>query len=206
MVVVQEGEGTSTQEEGLWDPNLDSPSFLEKVLLPIKTKEKLSDLEKDHLVEQAVRQLGQALATNCLAISQLREWKGSAEKKSHEVTELLQQVGGLKQETSKLHEELQRSQQEAKALLTKKSMEALELFDKNVRLQAEVERLKEELAQKDEELVPKGEELVKEREALTDNAANSYMAAFEDVVAQASRIYLGMDFSQLVLGKTVVDG
>jgi len=28
MVVVQEGEGTSTQEEGLWDPNLDAPSFL----------------------------------------------------------------------------------------------------------------------------------------------------------------------------------
>jgi len=98
MVVVQEGEGTNTQEEGLWDPNLDAPSFfLEKVLLPTKTKEKLVGLEEDHLVEQA-------LVTNCLAISKLREWKGSAEKKSHEVTELLQQVGGLKQKMSKLHE------------------------------------------------------------------------------------------------------
>jgi len=62
-----------------------------------------------------------------------------------------------------------------------------------------VERLKGELAQKDEEFV-------KEREALTDNAANSYMASFEDVVAQASGIYPRMDFSQLGLGKTVVDG
>jgi len=61
-----------------------------------------------------------------------------------------------------------------------------------------VERLKEELVQKDEELV-------KEREALADDTSNSYMAGFEDVVAQASVIYPGMDFSQLGLGKTVVD-
>ena len=50
MVVVQEGEGTSTQEEELWDPNLDVPSFLEKILLPTKTKEKLTGLEEYHLV------------------------------------------------------------------------------------------------------------------------------------------------------------
>jgi len=106
MVVVQEGEGTSIQEEGLWDLNLDAPSFLEKMLLPTNTKEKLDGFEEDYLVEQVVRQLGQALATNCLVISKLREWKGSVKKKSHEVTELLQQVGVLKQETSKLHEEL----------------------------------------------------------------------------------------------------
>jgi len=31
MVVVQEGEGTSASKEGLWDPNWDAPSFLEKV-------------------------------------------------------------------------------------------------------------------------------------------------------------------------------
>ena len=88
---------------------MDAPSFLEKVLLPTRTKEKLVGLEEDHLVGQAVRQLRQALATSCLAIFKLRDWKGSAEKKSHEVTELLQQVGGLKQEMSKLYEELQRS-------------------------------------------------------------------------------------------------
>jgi len=53
-----------------------------------------------------MRQLGKALATSCLAISKLREWKGSAEKKSHEAIGLLQQVGSLKQEMTKLHEEL----------------------------------------------------------------------------------------------------
>jgi len=89
MVVVQEGEGTNVQEEGLWDPNLDAPSFLEKVLLPTKTKEKLTGIKED-------RMLGQALAISCLAISKPREWKGSAQKKSHEVILLIQQVGSLK--------------------------------------------------------------------------------------------------------------
>jgi len=75
-----------------------------------------------------------------------------------------------------------------------------------VELQAKVERLKQELAKKDEELIKKGEEMVKERETLTDAATNSYMAGFEDAFAQASGIYPEMDFSQLGLGKTVVDG
>jgi len=75
-----------------------------------------------------------------------------------------------------------------------------------VELQAEVERLKEELAKKNGGLIQKGEEMVKERQALREDAANSYMASFEDVVAQASRIYPEMDFSELSLGKTVVDG
>jgi len=58
MVVVQEGEGTSAQDQGLWDHNLDAPSFPEKVLLLTKTKEKLDGLEEDHLVGQAMRKLG----------------------------------------------------------------------------------------------------------------------------------------------------
>ena len=82
---------------------MDAPSFLEKTLLSAKAKEKLESLEEDQLVEQAVRQLGQALTTNCLAISKLRGWKGSAKEESHKVVELSQQVGGLKQETTKLH-------------------------------------------------------------------------------------------------------
>jgi len=82
MVVVQEGEGTSTPEKGLWDPNLDAPSFLEKILLPTKDKEKLESLEEDHLVEQVVRLLREALAVNYLSISKLRGWKGSAKEES----------------------------------------------------------------------------------------------------------------------------
>jgi len=76
MVVVHECEGTSAPKEGLWDPNLDTDFYLEKIMLSNKTKEKLEVLEEEHLVEQDVKQLGQALATNCLVISKLREWKG----------------------------------------------------------------------------------------------------------------------------------
>ena len=158
MVVVQEDEGTSAPEGRLWDPSLDAPSFLKKILLSAKAKEKLESLEEDQPVEQAVRQLGQALAANCLAISKMRGWKGSAKEESHKVVELSQQVEGLKQETARLLEELQRTQEEAMTLLTENSKEALELSNKNTELQAEVERLKGELTKKDEELIRKGEE------------------------------------------------
>jgi len=57
---------------GLWDPTLDAPTYLEKTLLSAEAKEKLECLEEDQLVEQAVRQLGQALDVNCLTISKLR--------------------------------------------------------------------------------------------------------------------------------------
>jgi len=58
MVVVREDEGTSFQEEGLWDQSLDAPSFLEKVLLPKKAKEKLMSLKEDRLVQETMRQMG----------------------------------------------------------------------------------------------------------------------------------------------------
>jgi len=48
---------------------LDATFFLEKTLLPAEAKEELDNLREDQLVGQTVRQLGQALATNCLALS-----------------------------------------------------------------------------------------------------------------------------------------
>ena len=47
MVVVQEDEATSALEEGMWDPSLDTPFFLEKTLLSAKAKERLENLEED---------------------------------------------------------------------------------------------------------------------------------------------------------------
>jgi len=43
--VVQESVDASAQEGGLWDPNLDAPTFLEKTLLSAQAKEK--SLEED---------------------------------------------------------------------------------------------------------------------------------------------------------------
>ena len=69
-----------------------------------------------------------------------------------------------------------------------------------------MDRLEKELAKKNNELLRKDENQTREREALTDDVANCFMAGFEDAIAQASGIYPVMDFSQLGLGKIVVDG
>lgn len=90
--------------------------------------------------------------------------------------------------------------------LRKPSKEALELSARNVKLHAEVERLKEEMTKRGEELVQKDELLEKTKEDLTNDAANSYMMGFDDVVAQATCIYPELDFSQLGLGKVIVVG
>jgi len=82
----------------------------------------------------------------------------------------------------------------------------LELSTKNVELHDEVERLKEELTKRGEELVQKDDLLEKTKEDLTNDTTNSYMVGFNDVVAQATGIYLELDFSQLGMGKIVVDG
>lgn len=131
-------------------------------------------LEEDRLVGETMRQLGQALATNCLVASKMKEWRGSAEKKSHDVVELHHQIGNLEGEL----QQSRRTQQEAKALLAEKSQEALGLSEEKVKLLDEVERLKEELVQKDEKLA-------KEKEASTNDVVNLYLVGFEDVVAQA---------------------
>ena len=206
MMVVRENEGTSFQEKGLWDQGLDVPSFLEKALLSNKGKEKFMSLEEDRLVQDTMRQLGQALAASCLVVTKFKQLRGSADKKSHEVAELHQRVenlhGELQRETVKLQEELLQSkhlQQEVEALLNEKSKEVLSLSEERTKLLAEVERLKEELAQKDEELA-------KEKKVFTNDVANSYLVGFKDVVAQASSVYPEMNFSQLGLGKSVVDG
>jgi len=193
--MVQESKREDLQKGGLWDPSFDAPSFLEKTLLPTKAREELDSLEEDQLMGQTVRQLGQALVANCLVLSKLRRWKNSAKKEALKVVKLVQRV-----------KELQTTQQETKALLTKKSKEALELSAKNVELHAEVDRLKEELAKKGKELVQKDELLEKTKEDLTTDVANFYMTGFDDVVAQAPCIYPELDFSQLGLDKIVVDG
>jgi len=48
--------------------------------------------------------------------------------------------------------------------------------------------------------------MAKTKEELTDDVANSYAAGFKDVVAQAVSVYPDTDFSQLGLGKVMVDG
>jgi len=201
-ILVQESGGENVPKGGLWDLSLYALSFLEKTLFPTKAKEKLKSLEDDQLMGQMARQLGQALVANCLIFDKVKRWKDSAKEEALRAAKLAQRVSGL----TLTVEELQRTHQETKALLTEKSKEALELSAKNVDLHAEVEKLKEELAKKGEELLQKDELMEKTKEALTNDDANSYLAGFDDVVAQASCFYPESDFSQFGLHKIVVDG
>ncbi|KAL9297644.1 hypothetical protein ACSQ67_023540 [Phaseolus vulgaris] len=68
----------------------DVPSFHKNALFPNKAKEKLMSLEKDRLVQETVGQPGHALAASCLVITMLKDWRGSTDKKSHEVAKLHQ--------------------------------------------------------------------------------------------------------------------
>ena len=71
----------------MWDPSLDAPSFLEKTLLPTEAREELDTLGEDQLVGQTMRQLGQALAANCLIFFRFRRWKDSAKEEALRVAE-----------------------------------------------------------------------------------------------------------------------
>jgi len=50
------------------------------------------------------------------------------------------------------------------------------------------------------------EELAKETEACKQDVAQAYLVGFEATIEHASGLYPDIDYSQLVLGKTVVDG
>jgi len=67
------------------------------------------------------------------------------------------------------------------------------------RLLTKVEKLKGELA-------PKDEELARETEACKQDTAQAYLVRFEEAIRQVSGLYLDLDYSQLGLGKVVVDG
>jgi len=84
MMVVQEEEGMSSRGKGLWDLDLDVPSFLEKTLLPNEEKEKLITLEEDRLVHETMRQLGQALAASFFLVTKLKDWRVGGSKGSRD--------------------------------------------------------------------------------------------------------------------------
>jgi len=104
----------------------------------------------------------------------------------------LRQSKLLRQEMESLQAELQQSkllQKETEALLTEKAKE---------KVLAEVEKIKEELTLKDEGIA-------KEKEAFKNDAAQSYLVGFDEAVEQASGLHPEINFSQLGLGKTVIN-
>jgi len=112
-------------------------------------------------------------------------------------------------------EELRKTDRETKALLFEKSHEALRLYARNNDFRTEVDWLKRELASKDEEMAQQKEVLVKLKEELahkdelfqqtkdelTSDSADSYVAGFEDAMAQVACVHLEVDLSQTGLNK-----
>ena len=62
------------------------------------------------------------------------------------------------------------------------------------------------LGQLEGELVRKDELFNQTKEELTNDAADSYAAGFEDAKAQVACAYPGVDLSQTGLSKKIVDG
>jgi len=55
VVDFQECEAESLKKPNPWDPNLDTSSYLEETLLPIKEKEKLMAHDESHLLCEAMK-------------------------------------------------------------------------------------------------------------------------------------------------------
>jgi len=138
VVDVQECEAESSKKPNLWDPNLDTSSYLEENLLPIKEKEKLMAHDESHLFCEAMRLFGQAHATSCLAISKLKDRVVAEDIRVRE--------------TSKLHKEVERLQKELQLSKTSKKETKKHLAATTKTAVAEKEKFLAEVAKLKEEL------------------------------------------------------
>ena len=67
-------------------------------------------------------------------------------------------------------------------------------------------QLKERLAKLEEELVRKDEHFIQTKDELTRDAAESYVAGFEDAMAHVACVHPRVDLFQTGLTKTIADG
>ena len=104
--------------------------------------------DEGHLIREAIRRFGQALATSCLADTKIKERATAEDLKA-------QQTFKLRKEVENMQSELQHTknfQQEDERLMAEKTKEAAnqaqEATAERGRLLVEVEKLKGELARK----------------------------------------------------------
>jgi len=101
-----------------------------------------------------------------------------------------------------LHQEVERLRAEVNCLgvaLTDKTQEGLVLADKKRKLSKEIEVLKRELTHKEKDFF-------KATNSFKENVAQSYLVGFEAALEQATVVHPAIDFSELDLDKTVVEG
>jgi len=80
MPCPREAGAKSSRRKGLWDQGVDVTSLLEDALLRPEDEERMDTHSSQHLLQEVVKQLGQALATSCMAMKKMRHQKVAIEQ------------------------------------------------------------------------------------------------------------------------------
>ncbi|KAK7364686.1 hypothetical protein VNO80_13427 [Phaseolus coccineus] len=115
VIIFQECEVGSSKGKSLWDLNFDFPTYREKTFLPNVDKETLMAFGEDQLLRDTMKQIGQAFATSCLAVTMMRDRRVAKDLKAQENVKLHKKIEHLKNElkhSNNLQQEVERLQAE----------------------------------------------------------------------------------------------
>ena len=96
-----EGGVLSSRRRGLWDQDVDITSYLKDSLLRPKDEERMGVHGGHHLLQEAMKQFGQTLATSCLASKKLRSQETIVKQEKQDTQ---QKMVSLQQEIQKASE------------------------------------------------------------------------------------------------------
>lgn len=85
----------SSRRKGLWDQGVDVASLLEDAFLRPEDEERMDVHNGQHLLQEVMKQLGQALATSYVAVKKMRCREVAIEQ---EKPDSQQKMGDLEQE------------------------------------------------------------------------------------------------------------
>ena len=95
---LEAGAGSS-RRKGLWDQGFDVTSLLENALLRPEDEERMYAYSCQHLLQEVMKQLGQAPATSCVVVKKMRRREVAIEQDKQDSQ---QRMADLEQEIQKL--------------------------------------------------------------------------------------------------------
>ena len=98
IILVQECEAGSFKGKSLLDPSIDIPAYFKKAFLPSEDNKRLMAFDEDHLVCDAMKQIGQAFATGCLAVTKMKNQRVAKDLKAQENALLCKEIERLQNE------------------------------------------------------------------------------------------------------------
>ena len=149
--------------------------------------------DEDQLYRDAMKQIGQAFAMGCLAISKTKARKVAKDQKVQQNLLLCKKMEHLQfelQHSKGLLQEVEWLQAEKYKEVADRAQEADRLAEERNTLLAEVDKLKRELTVKDETFAQTTDSFKKD-------VAQSYLVGFEAAVEQATTIHPSLDFTEL---------